>query len=214
MTSKFGVICRLITPACDSVSLLMSEIQFEYAFLSMAKKKTKRKSLIPSERIAKSIVLLRNQKVILDSDLAELYGVETKVLVQAVKRNANRFPEDFMLQLTKDEFDLLKSRIVTTNPGRGGRRTAPYAFTEQGVAMLSSVLRSDRAVSVNIEIMRAFVRLRQMLSTHSNFERKLHTLEKKYDAQFKVVFEAIRELMIPPEPKKKRSIGFAPWKEE
>jgi len=142
----------------------------------------------------------------LDSDLAALYGVETKVLVQAVKRNIERFPEDFMFRLNKKEFVILRSQIVTSSDW-GGRRYAPYAFTEQGVAMLSSVLHSQRAIQVNIEIMRAFIRLRQMLASHAELARKLDELEKKYDAQFKEVFEAIRQLMTPPEPKR-RPIGF------
>ncbi len=161
------------------------------------------------ERITQSILLLRGQKVMLDASLAKLYVVETKVLVQAVKRNIERFPEDFMFQLTKQEFDDLRSQSVTSS--WGGRRYPPYAFTEQGVAMLSSVLRGERAVHVNIEIMRAFVRLRQMLSTNAELARKLAALEEKYDAQFKVVFDAIRELMTPPNPKKKHPIGFASW---
>ncbi len=162
--------------------------------------------LVPVERIEKSILLIRKQKVMLDADLAELYGVETKVLVQAVKRNLERFPEDFMFQLNPKEFAILRSQFVTSN-GWGGRRYPPYAFTEQGVAMLSSVLRSQRAIQVNIEIMRAFIRLRKMLASHAELARKLTALEKKYDAQFKEVFEAIRQLMTPPEPKR-RSIGF------
>jgi hypothetical protein len=146
------------------------------------------------------------KKVMLDADLAVLYDVETKVLIQAVKRNLERFPEDFMFQLTQEEFAILRSQFVTSSD-RGGRRYRPYAFTEQGVAMLSSVLRSGRAIQVNIEIMRAFIRLRQMLASHVELARKLDALEKKYDAQFKQVFEAIRQLMIPPEPKR-RPIGF------
>jgi hypothetical protein len=138
--------------------------------------------------------------------LAELYQVEPRVLVQAVKRNIARFPEDFMFQLTEEEFSNLKSQIVISSWG-GLRRARPYAFTEQGVAMLSSVLRSKRAIQVNIEIMRAFVRLRRMLASHADLARKLEALEKKYDAQFRVVFEAIRELMKPPETKR-RPIGF------
>ena len=165
-----------------------------------------KKSLIPVDRIEKAILLIRGQKVMLDADLAELYGVETRVLVQAVKRNLERFPEDFMFQLSQEEFTILRSQIVTSS-GRGGRRYRPYAFTEQGVAMLSSVLRSRRAIQVNIEIMRAFIRLRQMLASHVELARKLDALEKKYDAQFKQVFEAIRQLMAPPEPKR-RPIGF------
>lgn len=161
------------------------------------------------------IFLIRGEKVMLDVDLADLYEVETRALVQAVKRNITRFPGDFMFQLTQEEFDGLRSQFVTSKPGgRGGRRYLPYAFTEQGVAMLSSVLRSERAILVNIEIMRAFVRLRQMLASNAELARKLEALETKYDAQFKVVFDAIRELMTPPEPKKKRPIGFAPWEEK
>jgi len=167
-----------------------------------------KKSLIPVDRIEKAILLIRGQKVMLDADLAELYGVETRVLVQAVKRNLERFPEDFMFQLNKDDVDFLRSQIVTLKKGRGQHsKYLPYAFTEQGVAMLSSVLRSQRAIQVNIEIMRAFIRLRQMLASHVKLARKLDALEKKYDAQFKQVFEAIRQLMAPPEPKR-RAIGF------
>ena len=142
----------------------------------------------------------------LDADLAALYEVETKVLVQAVKRNIERSPADFMFQLSKEEFDRLRSQFVTSK--RGGRRYPPYAFTEQGVAMLSSVLRSKRAVQVNVEIMRAFVRLRQMLASNKKLAQQLNDLEQKYDAQFKMVFEAIRQLMIPPDSTKKRTIGF------
>lgn len=164
------------------------------------------KSLIPVDRIERAILLIRGQKVMLDADLASLYGVETRVLVQAVKRNLERFPEDFMFQLSREEFAVLRSQIVTSR-NWGGRRYPPYAFTEQGVAMLSSVLRSQRAIRVNIEIMRAFIRLRQMLASHAELARKLEALEKKYDAQFQEVFEAIRRLMAPPEPKR-RAIGF------
>ncbi|MBN2215930.1 MAG: ORF6N domain-containing protein [Pirellulales bacterium] len=143
----------------------------------------------------------------LDSDLASLYDVETKRLVEAVKRNVQRFPEDFAFQLDVDEFDNLRSQIATSSSW-GGRRYPPYAFTEQGVAMLSSVLRSPRAVAVNIEIMRAFVRLRRILASHADLARKLDALEKKYDAQFRVVFDAIRQLMAPPDEKSRRRIGF------
>ncbi len=166
---------------------------------------------VPVERIERAILLIRGQKVMLDADLAELYGVEPRVLIQAVKRNIDRFPQDFMFQLTKREFSDLRSQIVMSS--WGGRRYPPYAFTEHGVAMLSSVLRSKRAVRVNIEIMRAFVRLRQILASHKELARKLEELEKKYDAQFKVVFDAIRELMTPPEPKRRR-IGFLPGQKE
>ena len=164
-------------------------------------------NLVPSERIERLILLLRGHKVMLDADLAELYGVSTKVLNQAVKRNKDRFPSDFMFQLNQKEFDILRSQFVTSNKGRGGRRYAPLVFTEQGIAMLSTVLNSERAIQVNIQIMRAFVRLRQLLATNAQLARKLEALEKKYDAQFKVVFDAIRQLMTPPEPKK-RKIGF------
>ena len=152
----------------------------------------------------------------LDSDLAVLYGITVGRLNEAVKRHRDRFPADFMFQLTPEEFRSLRSQIVTSNLKSqiaisshdwGGRRHPPYAFTEQGVAMLSSVLHSKRAVQVNIEIMRAFVRLRQMLASNAQLARKLVDLENKYDAQFKVVFDAIRQLMAPPEPKK-RKIGF------
>jgi hypothetical protein len=142
----------------------------------------------------------------LSHDLAQLYGVSVKMLNQAVKRNTERFPNDFMFQLTRQEVANLKSHIVTLESLRTPRAT-PYAFTEQGVAMLSSVLRSPRAVKVNIEIMRAFVRLRRLLATHVDLARKLEELERKYDSQFKVVFEAIRQLIVEPEPARKQ-IGF------
>ena len=164
--------------------------------------------IVPPQRIEKAIYLIRGQKVMLDADLAKLYQVSTKVLNQAVKRNEDRFPADFMFQLTDEEFTVSRSQFVTLESGRGRhRKYLPHAFTEQGVAMLSSVLRSKRAVSVNIEIMRAFVRLREILTTHKDLANKLEMLERKYDAQFKVVFDALRQLMTPPEPKK-RKIGF------
>ena len=163
--------------------------------------------IMPPERIEKSILLIRGQKVMLDRDLAELYGVTVSAFNQAVTRNAQRFPEDFMFRLTKEEFESLRSQIVTLK-GRGKHpKYPPRAFTEQGVAMLSSVLHSKRAIEVNIEIMRAFVRLRQMLASHEDLARKLAALEEKYDKHFKVVFEAIRQLMTPPESKR-RAIGF------
>ena len=161
---------------------------------------------IPPERIERQILLIRGQKVMLSADLAELYAVAPKVLVQAVKRNRERFPGDFMFQLTKAEVANLKSQFVTSSWG-GARRAPPYAFTEQGVAMLSSVLRSPRAVHVNIAIMRAFVKLREMLGSNRDLARKLEEMESRYDGQFKVVFDAIRELMTPPE-KPRRRIGF------
>lgn len=163
------------------------------------------KDIMPVEKIWQKIIVIRKEKVILDRDLAELYGVETRHLVQAVKRNKTRFPSDFLFQLTVEEFKNLRSQIVTSS--WGGRRYPPYAFTEQGVAMLSSVLKSDRAVNVNIAIMRAFVQMRKMISNYSDLLLKVEKMEKKYDAQFKVVFEAIKQLM-EPVPKKKRRIGF------
>lgn len=166
-------------------------------------------ALIPDARVERAIYRIRNQNVMLDRDLAQLYGVPTKVLNQAVSRNRNRFPDDFMFQLTKEEFDNWRSQIVTSNvAAKMGVRRRPYAFTEQGVAMLSSVLRSARAIQVNITIMRAFVQLREMLSTHKDLARKLAEMERRYDKQFKVVFDAIRQLMMPPSPKKRRRIGF------
>ncbi|MBA4422365.1 MAG: DNA-binding protein [Syntrophus sp. (in: bacteria)] len=163
---------------------------------------------MPVETIERKILLIRKEKVMLDSDLAELYDVEVKVLNQAIKRNIERFPADFMFQLTAEEAELLRSQIVTLKIGRGThRKYLPYVFTEQGVAMLSSVLNSERAIKVNIEIMRSFVRLRQMLSSNAELARKLATLEKKYDIQFKAVFDAIRQLMLPP-IKPRRKIGF------
>lgn len=164
-------------------------------------------SVIPGERIERAILVLRGQRVLLDADLSGLYRVETRALVQAVKRNRERFPDDFMFQLTAAEVDQLRSQAVISR-SHGGRRYLPYAFTEQGVAMLSSVLRSPRAVRVNIEIMRAFVRLRQMLQTNADLARKLSALEQKYDAQFRVVFDAIRQLMAPPSAPPKRRIGY------
>ena len=164
-------------------------------------------SLVPVGHIESIILLIRAHKVILDADLAELYGVETKILNKAVKRHLDRFPEDFMFQLTTEEVENLRFQIGTSRRMHGGRRYLPYAFTEQGVSMLSGILNSPRAVQVNIEIMRAFVRLRQMLSAHKDLERKLIALEKKYDEQFKVVFDAIRALMAPPE-KPRKIIGF------
>ncbi|MDI6744164.1 MAG: ORF6N domain-containing protein [Thermodesulfovibrionales bacterium] len=163
-------------------------------------------TLIPVEMIERKIYLIRGHKVMLSADLAELYGVAPKVLIQAVKRNIERFPADFMFQLSNQEFVNLKSQIVTSSWG-GIRRANPYAFTEQGIAMLSSVLKSERAVQVNIAIMRAFVKLREMIASHKDLAKRLDDLEKKYDSQFKIVFDAIRQLMTPPEPKK-RKIGF------
>ena len=169
---------------------------------------TDSRSVVAAERIERKIVLLREHKVMLDSDLAGLYEVDVKILNQAVRRNIDRFPADFMFQLTAEEAELLRSQSVTLETGRGRhRKYLPYAFTEQGVAMLSSVLRSQRAVQVNIEIMRAFVRLREMMATNRDLARKLDELEKRYDAQLKAVFDAIRQLMAPPVASKRR-LGF------
>lgn len=162
--------------------------------------------LLAAERIENRILLLRGCKVILDNDLADLYEVEVKQLKRQVRRNIDRFPADFMFELSQQEYESLRRHFGTLKRGEHSKYL-PYAFTEQGVAMLSSVLRSKPAAQVNIEIMRTFVRLRVMIASHKDLERKLETLEKKYDAQFKVVFDAIRQLMTPPEPKK-RGIGF------
>ena len=161
--------------------------------------------VISARSIANRILLIRGARVILDHDLAELYNVETKALKRAVRRNVARFPADFMFELTKEEYDNLRSQIDTSS--WGGRRYLPYAFTEQGVAMLSSVLRSQRAVLVNIEIMRTFVQLREILMTHKDLAKRLDELEKNYDVKFRAVFDAIRQLMNPSQ-KPKRRIGF------
>ena len=168
------------------------------------------KALIPVEMIERKIYLIRGQKVMLDSDLAGLYQVPTKRLTEQVKRNILRFPVDFMFQLTSEEAEILRSQFATSRSGHGGRRYLPYVFTEQGVAMLSSVLNSDRAIQVNIAIMRTFVKLREILSTHKELAHKLSELERKierHDEEIKIVFDAIRQLMATPEPKKKK-IGF------
>ncbi|MCC7299920.1 MAG: ORF6N domain-containing protein [Verrucomicrobia bacterium] len=161
-------------------------------------------SIIPIERVEQSIYLIRGHKVMLDRDLAGLYGVETRVLNQAVKRNAERFPADFMFELTREEIRNISQFVICST-----LKHAPkvFAFTEQGVAMLSGVLKSPRAVEVNIAIMRTFVKLRRMLESNEVLARKLAELESRYDEQFRVVFEAINELMIPPEPKN-NPIGF------
>jgi hypothetical protein len=164
-------------------------------------------TLLPVERIETVIFFVRGERVILDADIAALYGVEVKRVNEAVKRNFDRFPADFMFQLTPEEVKRLRFQSGTSNT-RGGRRYLPYAFTEQGVAMLSSVLRSEQAVKVNVEIMRTFVRLRRMVNEQAELARKLDDLEERYDEHFKVVFDALRELMIPPEEIEGRRIGF------
>jgi hypothetical protein len=172
--------------------------------------KSKQISSVSVEHVARSILALRGQRVLLDVELADLYGVATKALLQAVKRNRERFPDDFMIQLTEAEWAILRSQTVTSNAQHGGRRYPPYAFTEQGVAMLSSVLRSHRAIAVNVQIMRAFVRMRELLASNTALARKLDELERKYqhhDDAIKAILSAIRELMTPPVPKQ-RPIGF------
>jgi hypothetical protein len=166
-----------------------------------------RQAVISVRRIEQAILLIRGQKVMLSPDLAALYQVEPRTLVQAVKRNIERFPPDFMFQLSGEEFANLKSQVVISSWG-GLRRARPYAFTEQGVAMLSSILRSPRAVQVNIEIMRAFVQLRRILTANKDLARRLDDLERRYDAKFRVVFDAIRRLMAPPGPKPRKVLGF------
>ena len=162
-------------------------------------------ALLPIERVETLIFFVRGERVILDADIAGLYGVETKALVRAVKRNLDRFTDDFMFQLTAEEVTNLRCQIGTSS--WGGRRYLPYAFTEQGVAMLSGVLKSERATQVNVEIMRAFIRLRRVISQQADLARKLDDLEKRYDKQFSVVFDALRKLMAPPEAEG-RPIGF------
>jgi len=164
------------------------------------------KQLVPTELVERRILLLRGHKV--DRHLAEMYEVPTFRLNEAVKRNRRRFPEDFMFQLSRKEGAALTSQPAMSNAGRGGRRTLPYVFTEQGVAMLSTVLKSERAIAVNIAIMRAFVRLRQILATHKELAARLDGMEKKYDKQFRAVFEILRQLTEPPPQPFKRSIGF------
>jgi hypothetical protein len=171
----------------------------------------KQGTVLPAGRIERAILVIRGQRVMLDADLAVLYEVSTKRLGEQVRRNVQRFPADFMFRLTAAEARVLRSQFATSSLGRGwgGRRYIPYAFTEHGVAMLSSVLRSPRAIQVNIAIMRAFVRLRGLLASNETLARKLDELEKRYDAQFKVVFDAIRQLMSPPAGER-RAIGFRP----
>jgi phage regulator Rha-like protein len=170
-------------------------------------------NIVPVERIERMILLMRGQKVVVDSDLATLYGVPAKALIQAVRRNPKRFPSDFMFQLTEEEFGILRSHFVTSSSrgGWGGRRYPPYAFTEQGVAMLSTVLNSERAIEVNIAIMRAFVKLREILSNHAALAQKLAQLEAKvegHDVRITAVFDAIRQLMESPDEKPPKRMGF------
>ncbi len=161
-------------------------------------------TVIPIERIASRIYLIRRQKVILDTDLAELYDVETRSLIQAVKRNLDRFPGDFMFQLSNQELAGLTSQIGISNRTHGGRRYLPYAFTEHGIAMLSSVLRSKRAVHINIAIVRVFIKLRQILATHRDLARKI----EEHDRQIGILFDTVQKLLAPPDPPKKHPIGY------
>lgn len=164
--------------------------------------------IIPIEQIENKILLIRGQKVMLDSDLADLYGVKTGRLNEQVRRNRERFPEDFMFQLTKEETVALRSQFAISKGQRGGRRYAPFVFTEHGAIMAASVLNTRRAIEVSVFVVRAFIKLREVLATHKELARKLEEMEKKYDAQFKVVFDAIRELMSPPTKKQIRKLGF------
>jgi phage regulator Rha-like protein len=171
----------------------------------------------PIEVIASHVLSIRGQKVLIDADLAMLYGVETKVLLQAVKRNVDRFPQDFMFQLNPDEWSSLRSQTVTSNTGRGGRRYAPYAFTEQGVAMLSSVLNSHQAIQVNIAIMRAFVKLREILATNKDLANKFEELAHKVDSHDQAItglIHTLRDLMSPKNTPTNRPIGFVPLKDK
>lgn len=171
-------------------------VMIEYSVFVLSCIKVMSREIIPAGRIENKIYIIRGQKVMMDFDLAELYGVETRVLNQAVKRNTDRFPEDFMFTLTLDELENWRSQIVTSNAwAKMGLRRPPMVFTEQGVAMLSSVLRSKRAIAVNIQIMRTFTKFREMLQTHEDLRLKLEVMEKRYDEQFKIVFDAIKQLL-------------------
>lgn len=197
---------RMTKESFDTLKCHFGASRWRASPARVARSKELMKELITAAQIEGRIFLIRGQKVMSSPDLAELYGVEPRVLVQAVKRNLDRFPEDFMFQLTDQEFLNLKSQIVTSSWG-GLRRAIPYAFTENGVAMLSSVLHSKRAIQVNIQIMRTFAKLREMITSRKDLARKLYVLEKKYDEQFQVVFEAIRQL-IAVEEKPKKKIGY------
>jgi hypothetical protein len=176
----------------------------------MAKEELKDKILVPQEIVESKIFLFRDKKVILDKDLAALYGVSVKYLKRQVRRNIDRFPTDFMFQLTQEELKNWRCQFGTSNSAdKMGLRYSPFAFTEPGVAMLSSVLNSKRAVQVNIQIIRTFIKLREMLLTHAELKHKIETMEGKYDQRFKIVFDAIRQLLTPPE-KPRRRIGFHP----
>ena len=173
------------------------------------------KSLIPTERIQNLIIEIRGHRVILDSDLADLYGVTTKRLNEQVTRNQDRFPDDFMLQLTKEEYEILRSHFATLKKGPGQhRKYMPYAFTEHGTIMLANILKSPTAVQASIQVVRAFIQMRQLLASQKGLMRKILDMENKYDDQFKVVFTAIRQLMEPPKAKPKHRIGFKSGKDD
>ena len=174
----------------------------------MVKKSIRGELIVSAETIENKIFFIKGKKVIIDRDLAKLYDVETKALNQAVKRNSERFPEDFMFQLSGQEFVNWKSQIVTSNSEKMGLRKKPYVFTEHGILMLSSVLNSSKAVQVNIQIMRIFLKLRRMLASHVELKRKIEEMERKYDKQFAIVFQAIKQLLEPPRLKPKTPVGF------
>lgn len=174
-------------------------------------------ALIPIDAIQDCILLIRGRRVMMDYDLAALYGVTTARLNEQVRRNAERFPEDFMFQLGKQEFAALMSQIAISNVGRGGRRKLPYAFTEHGAIMAASILRSPRAIEVSVYVVRAFVRLRELLASNKELAKKLDELERKFSSHDRTIVQlvnAIRDLMAPPEPRRKRPIGFGSWEEK
>ena len=203
-----GADCYYWSVAIKTFDTLASEsfIRTNGPFIREKYMATSKRAAIAVEQIERSIILIRGQKVMLDADLAVLYGVTTKRLNEQVKRNYNRFPDDFAYQLTTQEVATLRSHSATSK-GRGGRRTLPYAFTEHGAVMVASVLNSPIAIETSIQVVRAFVRLREMLASHKELSRRLDELEQKYDKQFAVVFDAIRQLMTPP-TKEQRQMGY------
>lgn len=181
----------------------------------------KQVAIVPAAAVQARILVIRGRQVMLDQDLSELYGVDTGALTRAVRRNGDRFPADFMFRLTKEEYADLKCQFGISSDGHGGRRHSPYAFTEQGVAMLSSVLRSKRAVAVNIEIMRAFVEIRQAAASYKELEKRISDLEKtaagrfgEHEEHLAALFKALKQLAAPPPPRPKRPIGFSPPPDE
>ena len=222
--ARFGDLRRAATAPCHpsgaGAKLFVCELVFDAILMSDSAETGAPLQLVAAPAIGKRILVVRERQVMLDEDLADLYGVETKRLIEQVQRNRDRFPADFMFQLTKDEAAALRSQIATSNTGRGGRRYAPYVFTEQGVAMLSGVLRSERAIAVNIEIMRAFVELRRAATSSAAIERRLEELEQetsatlgRHDKQLRQIFDALRLLIAPP-PRPKRRDGFGLREEE